>query len=140
VIKCRLFEYTKAGGKGVVSEFLDKNPGVRKSAKVRFHDLRLYGVGTEDTLAFCPHIQHGIYKLKVKATPQFRPHLCKGPAVQFMEKEATLLACAIEQNFELRPDDVLDQAVERRDIVKADETRRKALDERDPRRIDDGTS
>lgn len=122
MIRCVLFEFTSQGGKGVISGFLRKHPGVRGAADARIKDLRQHGVGSEESLRWCPHERDGIYKLKIRSTPQFRPHLCRGPFS--MNSEATFLASAIEEHFELDPADVLDRAVQRRGVVLQDESRR----------------
>lgn len=122
MIKCAVFEFTSEGGKGVISGFLRKHPALRGATDARIKDLRQHGVGTEESLRWCPHERDGIYKLKVRSTPEFRPHLCKGPFD--MNSEATLLAAAIEDDFELEPPDVLDRSVKRREILKQDRNRR----------------
>jgi hypothetical protein len=122
MIKSIVFEFTTSGGKGILSDFLRKHPALRAATDVRINDLRQHGVGSEETLRWCPHEKRGIYKLKVRTTPEFRPHLCKGPFD--MNAEATVLATAIEERFELEPTDVLDRAVERRDILKREKHRR----------------
>lgn len=123
MIKCHLFEFVSSGGKGIISVWLKDHPQHRGGMKARTDALRQYGVGSEETLRWCDHERDGIYKLKVKSKPQFRPHLCKGPTK--MEDEATFLATAIEESNTLDPVDVLDRSVRRRDILKKDDDRRK---------------
>ena len=123
MIKCQLFEFVTSGGKGVISAWVKKHPQHRGAMKARTDDLRKYGVGSEETLPWCCHEGDGIYKLKVRAKPQFRPHLCKGPIS--IDSEATLLATAIEENFTLEPSDIMARSKQRRAEIEADQNRRK---------------
>ena len=127
MIKCCLFEFLgeNESSKGILSRYLAKHPSARGAAKARLNDLRQHGVGTEESRSWCPHERDGIYKLKIKAKPQLRPHLCKGPFD--MNREATILAIAIEEDFDLHPADVLERAATRREIVRNDENRRTKL-------------
>jgi hypothetical protein len=88
----------------------------------RVHDLRQHGVGSEETRSWCDHERAGIYKVKIRAKPQFRPHLCKGPI--WMDTEATFLATAIEENFKLDPSDVMERAIQRRAEIVSNPMRR----------------
>jgi hypothetical protein len=119
MIAFTLFEFASDAGKGVITKWLKKHPTHRPFAKAKTDRIRKYGVGSEETLSFCCHEGDGIWKLKVRgATPEFRPHLCKGPLQ--MEAEATFLATAIEEDFELDPSDVKKTAIARRSSVKDD--------------------
>lgn len=123
MIKCRLFEYISPRGRGVITDWLREHPQHRGGVQARVNDLRLHGVGSEETRNWCDHERAGIYKLKIRAKPQFRPHLCKGPI--WMDVEATFLATAVEEDFELDPADVLERAIRRRAEIVADPQRRK---------------
>ena len=120
MIVCTLFEVTSEGGKGILSKWIAKHPQHRAGTKVRVHQLRLYGIGSEETLEWCCHEGDGIWKVKVKAKPQFRPHLCKGPFS--MNDEATFLETAIEESFALDPSDVKERAIKRHQLLINDPT------------------
>ncbi len=115
-----LFEVTSEGGKGILSKWMVKHPQHRGKTKARVDQLRQYGIGSEETLGWCCHEGDGIWKVKVKAKPQFRPHLCKGPFS--MDDEATFLETAIEESFELDPPDVKERAIKRRELLIDDPT------------------
>jgi hypothetical protein len=122
MIVCILFEVTSGGAKGVLSKWILKHPQHRGKTKARVDQLRQYGVGSEETLVWCCHEGDGIWKVKVKTKPQFRPHLCKGPSS--MDDEATFLETAIEENFVLDPPDVKARAIKRRELLESDPTLR----------------
>ena len=125
MIKCALFEFTRENGRGCISDELRKNTGARAAFDTRARDLRNHGVGSVETRNFCPHIEQGIYKLKIRFKPQLRPHLCKGPGDK--EGEATFLVWATEENSQLDPPDVIDVAVARRATVIDSPERKKAI-------------
>lgn len=125
MIKCALFEFTRGNGRGCISDELRKKPGLRAMFDNRCRELKKHGVGSEETRSFCASVGDGIYKFQVHSKPQLRPHLCKGP--KQMEAEATFLVFATEENWKLYPPDAKEIAIERRNLVLADDTRKKPL-------------
>jgi len=63
-----------------------------------------------------------IYKLKVQGNPKLRPLLCKGTVDN--ENEFTLLIGAFEIQWEFKPKDALEKAVERREELLNDISKR----------------
>jgi hypothetical protein len=117
MIACKMFEATTDGGKGILSKWISKHPEHRGKTRARVDQLRQYGVESEETRHWCSHEGDGIWKVKVKVKPQFRPHLCKGPLS--INDQATFLETAIEENFELDPSDVKTRAINRRALLLA---------------------
>lgn len=121
-----LFEFLTPRGQGVIEEWI-KGQRLQVKAIARLNQkldlLRASGPDLPPSLLAGPIDTH-IYKLRVKAPRmQLRPLLCRGPLN--MRAEFTLLFGAIERNNKLIPKNAIDKAIENRQILIQDNTRRR---------------
>jgi hypothetical protein len=118
----RLFDYLNRRGDNEIAKWtkeLQKPQRVRLRQKLDL--LAQAGSDLPPQLLAGTGVPH-IYKLKVQGNPKLRPLLCKGTVDN--ENEFTLLLGAFEIQWEYDPKDALAKAVERREELLNDPSRR----------------
>lgn len=123
-----LYDYLSAQGENMIAAWIKGlQPTERAKLNQKLDMLRMSGdVLIPNTLS--PTDQPGILKIRVHGKIQLRPLLCRGPLNP--GSEFTMLAGATEVGSKLRPKDVMQVAIERKNEVTADPVNRRTLNER----------
>lgn len=116
-----LFDYQSEKGNEILKWTLGLEKRQRVKLNAKLDMLQQTGSSLMPQLLALTGVPH-IFKLRVQGNPKLRPLLCKGTVDN--ENEFTILIGAFELQWQYDPKDALTKAVERREELLNDPSRR----------------